>query len=93
MCHWCVIPQQLFTAVDFFSPHGGSAFCSGWANMIAGKISDRLIKVASNLVSSIRGGLAIAAVAGAFCDFRISSPATVVAVGSIMIPASTQKLS
>ncbi|MDY0093059.1 MAG: TRAP transporter large permease [Candidatus Vecturithrix sp.] len=84
-----VIPQQLFTAVDSSALMAVPLFVLAGQIMTAGKISDRLIKVASNLVSSIRGGLAIAAVLACafFAAISGSSPATVVAVGSIMIPA------
>ena len=88
-----VIPQQLFTAVDSSALMAVPLFILAGQIMTAGTISDRLIKVASNLVSSIRGGLAIASVLACafFAAISGSSPATVVAVGSFMIPALVKR--
>jgi C4-dicarboxylate transporter DctM subunit len=88
-----VIPQQLFTAVDSSALMAVPLFILAGQIMTTGTISDRLIKVASNLVSAIRGGLAIAAVLACafFAAISGSSPATVVAVGSIMIPALVER--
>jgi len=84
-----VIPQQLFAAVDSSSLMAVPLFILAGQIMTVGTISDSLIKVASHLVSSLRGGLAIAAVLACafFAAISGSSPATVVAVGGIMIPA------
>ncbi len=84
-----VIPQQLFAAVDSSSLMAVPLFILAGQIMTVGTISDSLIKIASHLVSSLRGGLAIAAVLACafFAAISGSSPATVVAVGGIMIPA------
>lgn len=84
-----VIPQQLFTAVDSSALMAVPFFILAGQIMTVGTIAGRLIKIASHLVSSVRGGLAIAAVLACafFAAISGSSPATVVAVGSIMIPA------
>ena len=88
-----VIPQQLFTAVDSSALMAVPFFILAGQLMTAGKIADRLIKVASALTSSMRGGLAIAAVLACafFAAISGSSPATVVAVGSMMIPALVER--
>ncbi|PID56128.1 C4-dicarboxylate ABC transporter permease [candidate division KSB3 bacterium] len=88
-----VIPQQLFTAVDSSALMAVPFFILAGQLMTSGKIADRLIKVASALTSSLRGGLAISAVLACafFAAISGSSPATVVAVGSMMIPALTER--
>ena len=88
-----VIPQQLFTAVDSSALMAIPFFILAGQIMTAGKIADRLIKVAAALTSSMRGGLAAAAVLACafFAAISGSSPATVVAVGSMMIPALIER--
>ena len=88
-----VIPQQLFTAVDSSALMAVPFFILAGQLMTSGKIADRLIKVAAALTSSMRGGLAAAAVLACafFAAISGSSPATVVAVGSMMIPALIER--
>lgn len=58
-----------------------------------GGISKRLIAVAESLVGSVTGGLALTAIVTCmfFAAISGSGPATVAAVGSIMIPAMVKK--
>ena len=84
-----VLPQQLFNALDnsillsipFFIVAGGI--------MTEGSMARRLIAVINAFVGPYPGGLAVATTIGClfFAALSGSSPATVVAIGSIMIPA------
>lgn len=84
-----VIAQKLFTATDSFPLMAIPFFMVAGSLMERGGISRRLIRLAKALVGSISGGLALVTVMASmfFAAISGSSPATVVAIGSIMIPA------
>ena len=84
-----VIPQQLFNALDNFVMLAVPFFILAGAIMTEGAMARRLIDVMNFLVGRIRGGGAVASVVACmfFAALSGSSPATVVAIGSIMIPA------
>ena len=73
--------QNVLLAIPFFVVSG--------AIMSAGDIANRLIAFTRALVSFLPGGLAVAAVGGCifFAAISGSSPVTVIAIGSIMVPA------
>jgi C4-dicarboxylate transporter DctM subunit len=84
-----VIIQQMFNSADSFTLMAIPFFVLSGNIMTAGGISQRLIRVATALFGGMSGGLAIAATAACafFAAISGSSPATVAAIGSIMIPA------
>jgi C4-dicarboxylate transporter DctM subunit len=84
-----VIVQQMFSAADSFTLMAIPFFVLSGNIMTAGGISRRLIRVATAVFGSMSGGLAIAATMACafFAAISGSSPATVAAIGSIMIPA------
>ncbi len=73
--------KDVLLAIPFFVVSG--------AIMARGKIAERLIDVARALVGWLPGGLAVAAVLGCmfFAAISGSSPATVIAIGTLMFPA------
>jgi C4-dicarboxylate transporter DctM subunit len=84
-----VIIQQMFNAADSFTLMAIPFFVLSGNIMTAGGISQRLIRVATALFGGMSGGLAIAATAACafFAAISGSSPATVAAIGAIMVPA------
>ena len=84
-----VIIQQMFNSADSFTLMAIPFFVLSGNIMTAGGISKRLIRVATALFGGMPGGLAIAATAACafFAAISGSSPATVAAIGAIMIPA------
>lgn len=84
-----IIPQRMFTAADSFPLLAIPLFMIAGSLMDSGGISKRLINVAKTLVGSFTGGLAMAAVLTCmfFAAISGSGPATVAAIGGIMIPA------
>lgn len=84
-----IITQQLFNALDNFVLMAIPFFIFAGAIMTQGGIARRLIAFVNALVGWFPGGLAIAGVVACifFAAISGSSPATVVAIGSIMIPA------
>lgn len=84
-----VVIQQMFNSADSFTLMAIPFFVLSGNIMTSGGISRRLIRVATALFGQLHGGLAIAAVAACafFAAISGSSPATVAAIGSIMIPA------
>jgi C4-dicarboxylate transporter DctM subunit len=87
-----VIPQQLFNALDNFVMLAVPFFILAGAIMTEGSIARRLINVMNLFVGGIRGGGAVTSVIACmfFAALSGSSPATVVAIGSVMIPALTK---
>jgi C4-dicarboxylate transporter, DctM subunit len=79
------IRSSSLLAVLFFILAGGM--------MTKGSIAKKIIDFASQLVGFIPGGMAIAGVmaCGIFAAISGSSPATVVAIGSIMIPVLSEQ--
>lgn len=84
-----VVAQRMFTSVDSFPFMAIPFFMLAGGLMEHGGISKRLIKFAEACVGTVGGGLAvITIVASAFFGaISGSNPATVAAIGGIMIPA------
>ena len=84
-----VIPQQLFNVLDNSILLSIPFFILAGNVMTHGAMARRLIDVVNSFVGSFPGGLAIAGTLAClfFAALSGSSPATVVAIGSIMIPA------
>ncbi len=83
------VPERLFNALNSFPLMAIPFFVFGANVMTHGGISKRLTDFSNVLVGRFRGGLAMTAVLACmfFAAVSGSSPATVVAVGSLMIPA------
>jgi len=84
-----IITQQLFNALDKFVLLAIPFFILAGAVMTRGGIARKLVAFVNALVGWFPGGLAMAGVLACifFAAISGSSPATVVAIGSIMIPA------
>jgi C4-dicarboxylate transporter, DctM subunit len=84
-----IVPQRLFAGIDSFTLMAIPFFNLAAEVMRVGGLSDRLIAVARALVGAFPGGLAMASVLACmlFACISGSSPATVAAVGSILMPA------
>jgi C4-dicarboxylate transporter, DctM subunit len=84
-----IVSQRLFTGLDNFAVMAVPFFILSGAFLTEGGVAARIIRFAVALVGWMRGGLAIAAVLSCtfFAAVSGSSPATVVAIGSIMLPA------
>ncbi|OPY66219.1 MAG: Sialic acid TRAP transporter permease protein SiaT [Syntrophorhabdus sp. PtaU1.Bin050] len=81
--------QQLFNGLDNFVLLGVPFFILAGNIMAEGAISDRLVGVMKLFVGRFTGGLAMASIMACmfFAAISGSSPATVIAIGSIMMPA------
>ncbi|MCM3716168.1 TRAP transporter large permease [Alkalihalobacillus oceani] len=81
--------QRLFTGLDSFPLMAIPFFLLAGKIMEKGGISRRLIDLAASVVGSTTGGLAMIAILACmfFAAISGSAPATVVAIGSIMVPA------
>ncbi len=81
--------QQLFNGLDNFVLLGVPFFILAGNIMAEGVISSRLVNVMKLLVGRFSGGLAMTSILAClfFGAISGSSPATVVAIGSIMLPA------
>ncbi|WP_067728909.1 TRAP transporter large permease [Oceanobacillus damuensis] len=88
-----LITQVLITANDSFPLMAIPFFILAGALMGKGGISERLFKIASSFVGHFQGGFAIAAILTAmfFSAISGSGPATVAAIGTIMIPAMVSR--
>lgn len=84
-----VVVQQMFNSADSFALMAIPLFVLSGNIMTAGGLSKKLIRVATDLFGPLPGGLAIAATASCafFAAISGSSPATVAAIGAVMIPA------
>lgn len=84
-----VVPQRMFVASDSFPLMAIPFFMIAGALMESGGISKRLINFTHSLVGSFTGGLALVSVLTCmiFAAISGSGPATVAAIGSILIPA------
>ncbi len=84
-----IISQRLFTGLESFSIMAVPFFVLSGQFLIDGKIAARIVRFASNLVGFLPGGVAMAAVLACafFATISGSSPATVMAIGSVMLPA------
>lgn len=87
-----VVGQRMFTAIDSFPFMAIPFFMLAGGLMEHGGISSRLIRLASGLVGWMRGGLGlITVVASAFFGaISGSNPATVAAIGGLMVPSMTK---
>lgn len=83
------LAQGLITSIDSFPLLAVPFFILAGEIMGKGGLSDRLFKVANAIVGNKTGGFAIAAIITSmfFAAISGSGPATVAAVGGIMIPA------
>jgi C4-dicarboxylate transporter, DctM subunit len=81
--------QQLFNGMDNFVLLSIPFFILSGNIMARGSISDKLVGVMQILVGHLPGGMAIASILACmfFAAISGSSPATVIAIGTIMIPA------
>lgn len=81
--------QQLFNGMDNFILLAIPFFILAGNIMAQGSISKKLVNVMQLVVGKIPGGMAISSVLACvfFAAISGSSPATVIAIGSIMIPA------
>jgi C4-dicarboxylate transporter DctM subunit len=86
-----ILPQRMFAGIDNFALTAIPFFNLAAEIMRAGRLADRLIGVARIATGFLPGGLGIAAVLACmmFACISGSSPATVIAVGSVMFPALT----
>lgn len=83
------VPERLFNALNTFPLMAIPFFVLAATIMSRGGISRRLIAASNAVVGQFRGGLAMTAVLACvfFAAISGSSPATVVAVGTLLIPA------
>ena len=83
------VPERLFNSLNAFPLMAIPFFVLAANVMSRGGISKRLIAASNALVGQFRGGLAMTAVLACmfFAAISGSSPATVVAVGTLIIPA------
>ena len=84
-----IVAQRMFTGMDSFPLLAIPLFMIAGTLMERGGISRRLIDFASSLVGEVYGGLGIISVLACmfFAAISGSAPATVVAIGTIMVPA------
>jgi C4-dicarboxylate transporter DctM subunit len=84
-----VVPMRMFSGMNNFSLMSIPFFILAAELMRIGGLSDRLIGLARELIGWLPGGLAAAAVVAClmFGSISGSSPATVIAIGTIMYPA------
>lgn len=83
-----VIAQRMFTSVDSFPLLAIPLFMVAGGLMAGGGISKRLINFCNSLLGGFTGGLAMVAILTCmfFAAISGSGPATVAAIGGIMIP-------
>ena len=88
-----LVVQRLFSGIDQFPLMAIPFFILAGNIMAQGGLSRRLIRLANSLVSPFSGGLAMTTVASSmfFSAISGSSPATVIAVGKVMLPAMIKK--
>tara|TARA_R110002167_G_scaffold204404_7_gene408510 strand:+ start:5953 stop:7218 length:1266 start_codon:yes stop_codon:yes gene_type:complete len=84
-----VTVQRIFTGIDSFPLMAIPFFLLAGKIMEKGGVSTRLVNLGASMVGSTPGGLAIIALLASmfFASISGSAPATVVAIGSIMVPA------
>lgn len=83
------VAQKLYNGIDHFPLMAIPFFVLASNIMSTGGVSRRLIDVCNAFVGHYKGGLAVASIISCmfFAAISGSSPSTVVAIGSIMIPA------
>ncbi len=87
------VALKLFTGIEKFEIMAIPFFILAGNFLTHGGVARRMIRFATSLVGHLPGGLGLAAVfsCGLFAAVSGSSPATVVAVGSILIPAMVRQ--
>lgn len=87
------VAQIAFTSIDSFPIMAIPFFIAAGVFMGAGGLSKRLLSLADELLGSLHGGIALAAIATSmfFAAISGSGPATVAAIGSLTIPAMVQR--
>ncbi len=88
-----IISQRLFTGLESFAIMAVPFFVLAGAFLTDGGVAKRIIAFATSLVGWMPGGLAISAILACafFATISGSSPATVMAIGSIMLPAMVEQ--
>lgn len=88
-----IVPQKMFTSIDSFPLMAIPFFMVAGSLMERGGISRRLIDVAKAFIGSFSGGLALVTVLASmfFAALSGSGPATVAAIGAIMIPGMVRE--
>jgi len=88
-----IVSQRLFTGLDQFAIMAIPFFILAGNFLTHGGVAKRMIRFANALVGHLSGGLALAGVLACalFAAVSGSSPATVVAIGSMVIPAMVQQ--
>ncbi len=83
------VAQKLYNGLDHFALMAIPFFILASNIMSKGGVSKRLIDVCNAFVGHYKGGLAVASIVSCmfFAAISGSSPSTVVAIGTIMIPA------
>lgn len=83
------VAMKLFTGIEKFEIMAIPFFILAGNFLTHGGVAKRMINFATSLVGHLHGGLALAGVIACalFAAVSGSSPATVVAIGSIMLPA------
>ena len=83
------LPQKVFDGLDHYSLMAIPMFILAGAFLSKGSASSRIIEFAKSIVGHLPGGLPIAAIFASviFAAVSGSSPATVVAIGSVMYGA------
>jgi C4-dicarboxylate transporter DctM subunit len=84
-----IISQRLFTGLESFAIMAVPFFVLAGAFLTDGGVAKRIVNFATNLVGWMPGGLAMSAILACafFATISGSSPATVMAIGSVMLPA------
>ena len=88
-----VVAQRMFTSADSFPFMAIPFFMLAGGLMEHGGISRRLVNLASSLVGGFRGGLGLITILASafFGAISGSNPATVAAIGGIMVPEMIRK--
>jgi C4-dicarboxylate transporter DctM subunit len=88
-----IVPQKMFTSIDLFPLMAIPFFMVAGSLMERGGISRRLVDVAKIVVGSFSGGLALVTILASmfFAALSGSGPATVAAIGAIMMPAMVRE--
>ncbi len=88
-----LVAQRMVTGLDSFPLLAIPLFILVGNLMASGGISKRLVSWAESLVGSLPGGLGVVAILSCvvFAAISGSAPATVAAIGSIIIPSMVQK--
>jgi C4-dicarboxylate transporter DctM subunit len=87
-----IVVERMFAGLDKFSLMAIPFFILTGSLMSVGGLSKRIVHLANLLIGRLTGGLGMTAVASSmfFGAISGSSPATVVAVGSLLYPALTK---